>query len=101
MNKKKVLCVVGTRPEAIKMAPVILAIKQEPTLEVHVLAKAQHRHMLDQVMDEGGGVLSYRVYGRDLEARLTDLGFEVEYCKGNIPEFGILNTELYYCRKVA
>lgn len=50
MNKKKILCVVGTRPEAIKMAPVILALKSEPWVEVRVLATAQHRHMLDQVL---------------------------------------------------
>ena len=49
--KKKVLCVVGTRPEAIKMALVILALKQQPWADVRVLATAQHRHMLDQVMD--------------------------------------------------
>ena len=47
---RKILCVVGTRPEAIKMAPVILALKQEKTLAVRVLATAQHRHLLDQVM---------------------------------------------------
>jgi UDP-N-acetylglucosamine 2-epimerase (non-hydrolysing) len=48
---KKILCVVGTRPEAIKMAPVILALKKEPWAEVRVLATAQHRHMLDQVLN--------------------------------------------------
>jgi UDP-N-acetylglucosamine 2-epimerase (non-hydrolysing) len=48
---KKILCVVGTRPEAIKMAPVILALKDEPWVDVRVLATAQHRHMLDQVMN--------------------------------------------------
>ena len=46
----KILCVVGTRPEAVKMAPVILAMKQEPWAQVRVLATAQHRHMLDQVL---------------------------------------------------
>ncbi len=46
----KVICVVGTRPEAIKMAPVILALKKEPWANVRVLATAQHRHMLDQVL---------------------------------------------------
>ncbi|KGM55116.1 UDP-N-acetylglucosamine 2-epimerase [Lysobacter daejeonensis GH1-9] len=49
-NKKKILIVVGTRPEAIKMAPVILALRAEPWAEVTVLATAQHRQMLDQVM---------------------------------------------------
>ena len=49
IKNKKLLCVVGTRPEAIKMAPVILALKKEPWANVRVLATAQHRHMLDQV----------------------------------------------------
>jgi len=48
---KKILCVVGTRPEAIKMAPVILGLKDEPWAHVRVLATAQHRHMLDQVLN--------------------------------------------------
>ena len=48
--KRKVLCVVGTRPEAIKMAPVIIALKQQPWADVRVLATAQHRHLLDQVL---------------------------------------------------
>jgi UDP-N-acetylglucosamine 2-epimerase (non-hydrolysing) len=52
--KKKILCVVGTRPEAIKMAPVILALKRMPDFEVRVLATAQHRHLLDQVMEVFG-----------------------------------------------
>lgn len=52
--KRKILCVVGTRPEAIKMGPVILALKQEQGLNVRVLATAQHRHLLDQVMQVFG-----------------------------------------------
>lgn len=47
---KKILCVIGTRPEAIKMAPVILALQGQPWVEVRVLATAQHRHLLDQVL---------------------------------------------------
>lgn len=46
----KVLCVVGTRPEAIKMAPVILALRLRPQLETRVLATAQHREMLDEAL---------------------------------------------------
>lgn len=46
---KRILCVVGTRPEAIKMAPVIGALKQSGWAECRVLATAQHRQMLDQV----------------------------------------------------
>lgn len=47
---KKILCVIGTRPEAIKMAPVINALCAEPSLRVRVLATGQHRDMLDQVL---------------------------------------------------
>ena len=47
---KNILCVVGTRPEAIKMAPVILALKAQPWVKVRVLATSQHRQMLDQVL---------------------------------------------------
>jgi UDP-N-acetylglucosamine 2-epimerase (non-hydrolysing) len=51
MNKKKVLSIVGTRPEAIKMAPVILSLKKQSWADVRILATAQHRHMLDQVLN--------------------------------------------------
>jgi UDP-N-acetylglucosamine 2-epimerase (non-hydrolysing) len=50
MAKQKIICVVGTRPEAIKMAPVILALRSHDRADVRVLATAQHREMLDQVL---------------------------------------------------
>ncbi len=49
INFKKILIVFGTRPEAIKMAPVIQELKKK--LDVHVCVTAQHREMLDQVLD--------------------------------------------------
>tara|TARA_B100001093_G_scaffold305440_2_gene291507 strand:+ start:64670 stop:65782 length:1113 start_codon:yes stop_codon:yes gene_type:complete len=48
---KKVLIVFGTRPEAIKMAPVVKAFKQNNFFETKVCVTAQHREMLDQVLD--------------------------------------------------
>lgn len=48
---KKVMVVFGTRPEAIKMAPVVKACKARPELDVKVCVTAQHRQMLDQVME--------------------------------------------------
>ena len=45
----KVMVVYGTRPEAIKVAPVIKALESDPTLEPIVVVTAQHREMLDQV----------------------------------------------------
>lgn len=47
---KTVLIVFGTRPEAIKMAPVVSELRQSSMLNVRVCVTAQHREMLDQVM---------------------------------------------------
>lgn len=47
---RRITCVVGTRPEAIKMAPVIQRLKEEPWCECTVLCTAQHRELLDQVL---------------------------------------------------
>lgn len=46
----KILMVFGTRPEAIKMAPVHEALRTVPDLDVRVAVTAQHREMLDQVL---------------------------------------------------
>lgn len=51
MAKKKVMMVFGTRPEAIKMAPLVTELKRRDELEIIVVVTAQHRQMLDQVLD--------------------------------------------------
>lgn len=51
MRLGKVMVVFGTRPEAIKMAPVIKALKKVSDIETLVVVTAQHREMLDQVLD--------------------------------------------------
>lgn len=68
----------------------------DSTKDVHLLEPEYHG---DTNSDVGAGVLSYRVYGRDLETYLAKLGFEVEYSRNGIANCGILNAELYYCRK--
>lgn len=50
MMKKRVMCVFGTRPEAVKLAPVVHALKESDVLEPIVVLTAQHREMLDQMM---------------------------------------------------
>lgn len=50
MRKLKVMSVFGTRPEAIKMAPVVLELKKYSHIESVVAVTAQHREMLDQVL---------------------------------------------------
>lgn len=47
----KVLSIFGTRPEAIKMAPLVRELAQEPGIQSHVCVTGQHRHMLDQVLN--------------------------------------------------
>jgi UDP-N-acetylglucosamine 2-epimerase (non-hydrolysing) len=47
----KLLVVFGTRPEAIKMAPLVKTLKESRKLEVKVCVTAQHRQMLDQVLN--------------------------------------------------
>lgn len=51
MNKVKVMTVFGTRPEAIKMAPLVLKLKKDDRFEDITVVSAQHREMLDQVLD--------------------------------------------------
>jgi UDP-N-acetylglucosamine 2-epimerase (non-hydrolysing) len=49
-NRLRIMFIFGTRPEAIKMAPVILMAKSRPEFEVVVCTTGQHREMLDQVL---------------------------------------------------
>ena len=48
---KKVILVFGTRPEAIKMCPLVLELKSHKEIETKVLVTGQHRQMLDQVLE--------------------------------------------------
>ncbi|WP_042683490.1 non-hydrolyzing UDP-N-acetylglucosamine 2-epimerase [Anaerosalibacter massiliensis] len=51
MTKIKVLTIFGTRPEAIKMAPLVKELEKESKMESYVCVTAQHREMLDQVLE--------------------------------------------------
>ena len=51
MTKKKIMPVFGTRPEAVKMAPLIKALEKESGLEVVVVVTGQHKDQLEQVLD--------------------------------------------------
>ncbi len=80
--KGKVLVVFGTRPEAIKLFPVIAALRAEPSLDTRICVTAQHREMLDQVLALAGLVpdidLNLMKPGQSLDtltaALLTGLG---------------------------
>jgi UDP-N-acetylglucosamine 2-epimerase (non-hydrolysing) len=49
-NKLRVVSIFGTRPEAVKMAPVVKALATNPQIDAKVIVTAQHREMLDQVL---------------------------------------------------
>ncbi|WP_252234362.1 UDP-N-acetylglucosamine 2-epimerase (non-hydrolyzing) [Clostridium sp. ZS1] len=51
MNKKKIITIFGTRPEAIKMAPLVQELNKREEIEAKVCVTAQHREMLDQVLE--------------------------------------------------
>ncbi|PKM83789.1 MAG: UDP-N-acetylglucosamine 2-epimerase (non-hydrolyzing) [Firmicutes bacterium HGW-Firmicutes-13] len=51
MEKVKVLSIFGTRPEAVKMAPLVKVLKNTPGVEAKICVTAQHREMLDQVLE--------------------------------------------------
>ena len=50
----KILVIFGTRPEAIKLFPLVHALRHAPGIETRVCVTAQHREMLDQVMEFAG-----------------------------------------------
>ncbi len=62
MSARRILCVFGTRPEAIKMAPVVRALAATDDLEPVVCLSNQHREMLEQVLD---------IFGLDAHERLN------------------------------
>ena len=57
----KVLTVFGTRPEAIKMCPLVLELRKHSNIECIVCLTGQHREMLRQVMDSFGIVEDYNL----------------------------------------
>ena len=50
----KISLIFGTRPEAIKLCPLVLKLREQPGVTTHVCVTAQHREMLDQVLDSFG-----------------------------------------------
>ena len=68
----------------------------DPSKDIYLTEKEYHGN----VNSPGEGALSYRSYGTDLDKTLNALGMGVEYTKEDFPETGIMNTELFYCRRL-
>ncbi|MGR3807937.1 UDP-N-Acetylglucosamine 2-epimerase [Pasteurella testudinis DSM 23072] len=77
MKKLKVLTVFGTRPEAIKMAPLAQALSNEPQIEAKVCVTAQHRQMLDQVLQLFELVPDYDLNIMKAGQDLTDISVRI------------------------
>jgi UDP-N-acetylglucosamine 2-epimerase (non-hydrolysing) len=73
----KVLAVFGTRPEAIKMAPVVKALQQVTSFDAKVCVTAQHRQMLDQVLTLFGIVPDFDLNLMQPGQDLTDITLRV------------------------
>ena len=71
--KPIILCVVGTRPEAIKMAPVIQQLQKDGWADVRVLLTAQHRELVDQVFNHFGIVPDFDLNLMSPNQSLTEL----------------------------
>lgn len=109
----KILTVFGTRPEAIKMAPLVQALNRMPNIESRVCVTAQHREMLDQVLNLFGLVPDYDLNLMSPGQTLTEVTCRVlssidpvlkEYSPDRVLVHGDTTTTLatalaaYYCR---
>ncbi|MGR6981744.1 non-hydrolyzing UDP-N-acetylglucosamine 2-epimerase [Testudinibacter sp. P27/CKL/0425] len=77
MAKFKVLTVFGTRPEAIKMAPLAQALAEDPQIDAKVCVTAQHREMLDQVLNLFELVPDYDLNIMKTGQDLTDISVRI------------------------
>ena len=75
--KLKVLSIFGTRPEAIKMAPLVKKLQQHPDIESYVCVTAQHREMLDQVLQLFDIVPDFDMDIMKSAQNLTDITSEI------------------------
>ena len=71
------MSVFGTRPEAIKMAPLVLELKRHPEIESLVCITAQHREMLDSVMEQFGVTADFDLDIMSKGQDLTDITMRV------------------------
>jgi UDP-N-acetylglucosamine 2-epimerase len=92
MHKVKLMTVFGTRPEAIKMAPLILELKKHDSFETIVCVTGQHREMLDQVLGIFGIDVDFDLNIMQEKQSLTDI--TVNAIKGMEGVFSKVTPEL-------
>jgi len=78
MTKKvKIMSIFGTRPEAVKMAPLVAELEKDSSIESFVCVTAQHREMLDQVLDIFGITPDFDCNIMRQDQELSDIAIEV------------------------
>lgn len=73
----KILVVFGTRPEAIKMCPLVVELRKQKDIECVVCITAQHREMLDQVIELFDIKINYDLNIMQSSQTLTDITIKV------------------------
>jgi UDP-N-acetylglucosamine 2-epimerase (non-hydrolysing) len=84
MKIEKILIVLGTRPEAIKMAPVVAALRDSPAFVVKVCVTAQHREMLDQTLASFGIEPEFDLNVMEPDQHLSGLTARLVRCLGDL-----------------
>lgn len=82
------------RSQQESIVRVLVRDPDDPSLDEHLMPPEYHGDP-NQPDDRA---LVYRVYGRDLDDALAELGFAVDYTSADLPEIGIVGAELFYCR---
>jgi len=77
VKRRRIIIVVGTRPEAIKMAPVYLTLRKESQLDVCLVTTAQHRQMLDQALSVFGMKPDFDLDAMRPDQQLSDLSSRI------------------------
>jgi len=77
MKRLKVMCIFGTRPEAIKMCPLIIELKKEQEIETIVTVTGQHTDMLDNVLQIFNVIPDYNLAIMENEQTLTSITVKV------------------------
>src|SRR5690625_2981851 len=75
--KKKIMVVFGTRPEAIKMCPLVKELKKRDNLQTDVCSTGQHREMLNQVLNAFNVVPDFNLYIMQEKQTLFDVTINI------------------------
>lgn len=85
-----------TRAAAEHLIRVATHDPDDPTQDEYLLPPEYHG---SASAGEADGVLSYRVFGTDIDRELAALGFDVHYSYARVPMYALYDTELFYCRR--